>query len=239
MFNCLSFRQKVMILAFTAFFLTALLFSDRFVNLLEEAHLMRWGFFLTLFFSVVMGMILFKISRAMRQMVIAIRAYSVDLANGIPYIQVGKSTGHEFNLLASTLSSISARLSEQRDLIVEERDEKESILEALVEGVVVVDPEGLVRYANQTAAKMLMIPRKQLVGKWFSPLSNSQRGELFERCKTVLHLAQVQATVLTDSIALVEGQKIYLDLIEISDAVAVGLINGIHNFSARLERALN
>jgi signal transduction histidine kinase len=187
----------------------------------------RLGFFtidlfFMVFFSITLWFIFSKLSRPMRQMANTIRAYSMGLTDDIPRIEIEKNMGYEFDYLASTLNSLSAKVNEQIGIVVEERNEKEAILESLMEGVIAIDQQGVVRYANQTAAKMLMLPRRQLIGKQFVPLGDHPRKELLERCEALLHLAQEQANVVTDSIALGEGQKVYLDLIAVPKAFKSG-----------------
>lgn len=206
-------------------YLLILTFPYSQIQVLNEQF--RLGFFtidvfFMVIFSITLWFIFSKLSRPMRQMANTIRAYSLGLTDDIPHIQIEKNMGYEFDYLASTLNSLSEKVKEQIGIVVEERNEKEAILESLMEGVLAVDQQGIVRYANQTAAKMLMIPRRQLIGKNFAPLENHPRKELLERCEALLNLAQEQTNVVTDSMALGEGQKIYLDLIAVPKSFKAG-----------------
>jgi two-component system phosphate regulon sensor histidine kinase PhoR len=58
------------------------------------------------------------------------------------------ATGDELEELAQALNSVTARLSERITAATEERDRLEGILDAMVEGVVVVDADGRIALAN-------------------------------------------------------------------------------------------
>ena len=90
---------------------------------------------------------------------------------------------------------------------VEERNEKEAILESLIEGVIVLDSTGIVRHMNHTAANMLAIPRRQLVGKPLLPHDNHPKIELFKQCYEICRLASEQGSVVTDSISMEKEKK--------------------------------
>jgi two-component system, OmpR family, phosphate regulon sensor histidine kinase PhoR len=171
--------------------------------------------FFMILFTLSVWFIFSRLSRPIRDIANSIRSYSLGQTDDFPTIEIDRNMGYEFDYLASTLNSLSEKVRQQISIVVDERNEKEALLESLMEGVIAVDHLGIVRYANQTAAKMLLIPKRQLIGKPFTAEASHPRIDLLQRCQTMLKLAEDQVTVITDSIALQEGQKIYLDLIAV------------------------
>src|SRR5205823_2958940 len=95
--------------------------------------------------------------------------------------------------------------------ITDERNEKEAILESLGEGVIAVDAQMNVLYINFIGSKMLGIPRPQILGKTFFEASAKSNPELLKKCRFLLESCQDKRSVLTDSILIEEGKKVYLD----------------------------
>src|SRR5207248_566395 len=86
------------------------------------------------------------------------------------------------------------------------RNEKETILESLVEGVIAVDDDMQVTYTNHMAMK-LMNTADLLIGKKFSVLHQ-------ERCENLLQQCQQEKKPLTDTLEIYrEGKKLYLDIV--------------------------
>src|SRR5579862_4618341 len=105
------------------------------------------------------------------------------------------------------------RIRTQGKHIVEERNEKEAILESLGEGVLAVDRDMRIRYVNYIGSRMMGFPRKQLTGKSFVELEGLTPLPLLEKSRQLLETCQSKMTILTDSIFIAEGKKIYIDLI--------------------------
>jgi two-component system phosphate regulon sensor histidine kinase PhoR len=82
----------------------------------------------------------------------------------------------------------------------------------------------MIRYANFTASKMLGVPKRHLLGKPFPTSEEKTHKELLEKCALMLKVAQNQNTVVTDSISIGDGPKVYLDLIAAPKAHQSGAI---------------
>ncbi len=100
-----------------------------------------------------------------------------------------------------------------------EKHEQESIFDSLIEGVVVQDEEGIIRYANPAFAKIVGLRRRQLLGQRMTSLEVAHKA-LLDRCWGLIKLAQAQGTIVTDSIALEE--KLFLDLIVVPKSLKRG-----------------
>jgi len=169
-------------------------------------------FFLILF-SISTWFMFSRLSQPIHDIISAIKAYQEGKVDTIPEIQLKRPSDDDFNRLAGTLNSLSEKVRSQIRSVVEERNEKEAILESLVEGVIAVDAAGMIRYVNFIGSKMIGISKRHLIGKPFPDGKDQPRGELMRKCLAMLNASQEQNTIITDSIALGEGQKVYLDLI--------------------------
>ncbi|MGC1878257.1 MAG: ATP-binding protein [Rhabdochlamydiaceae bacterium] len=168
-----------------------------------------------LFFGSITWLIFHRINFPIRQIVKAIKPYQSGQEEAIPRLELSKSIDKEddFYKLAETLNSLSDRLRLQIKNITDERNEKEAILESLGEGVIAVDAEMNVRYINFIGTKMIGIPRRQLLNKPFPTVQDKPFAQLLDKCRYLLISCQEKLNVLTDSISLGDGKKIYLDLI--------------------------
>ena len=86
---------------------------------------------------------------------------------------------------------------------------KKPYLESLDEGVIAVEKDNTIAYANQSALKLLDLGQNELIGQPITQLHQKQCTSLIERC-------QHEQTILTDTLEIKKTrEKIYLDLIAI------------------------
>jgi len=172
-------------------------------------------------FLIGVGWVFYRLSRPIRQISDAIRPYAEGQVDTLPKIELRQKISNDFDTLARTLNSLSDKVRQQIRNIVDERNEKESILDSLMEGVVAIDGEGIIRYANPIFAKMTGISRRELFGHAMSHLKPPKK-EPYTRCLSLIKMAQDQATVVTDSIVLED--KVFLDLIVVPKPFKSGAI---------------
>lgn len=108
--------------------------------------------------------------------------------------------------------------------MLEERDEKEAILESLGEGVMAVDAGMNIQYINFIGSKMLGIPRRQLQGQHLAELTYKLKRPLLEYCMDLLQSCQEKGEPISDALSLGEGRKIHLNLIAAPKANKKGAI---------------
>lgn len=159
--------------------------------------------------------IFYRFSKPIQKIIQAIRPYQGEEKDPLPEIVFPPSFTQgedDFSRLAKTLNDLSERIRLQIKSIIEERNEKEAILESLGEGVIAVDSDMHVRYVNFIGSKMLGLPKRHLLGKPF-PISAGNGESLLEKARILLEACQVRQTILTDSLSLSKGKKLYLDLI--------------------------
>lgn len=176
-----------------------------------------------LFFAGLAWLFFYRIHFPIRQIIQAIKPYQSGQESLISKVSLSPSIDKEdqFYKLAQTLNSLADRLRDQIQNITTERNEKEAILESLGEGVIAVDAEMNVLYINFVGSKMIGLTRQKVLGK---KLAEVDPSELLKKCALLLYACQNRRIVLTDSILIEEGRKLYLDLIAAPKALGSGAI---------------
>ncbi len=154
----------------------------------------------------------------------AIRPYAMSKTEVLMPIPTQRRMVPECKYLAVTINSLLEKVKDSSRNFAEERNEKEAILETLIEGVVTIDAAGIVRSVNHTAAHMLSVPRRQMIGKSFMPPETHPRIELFKSCHAIIKLAFEKGNVVTDSTSVGDTPKVYLDLIAVPKPFHTGTI---------------
>lgn len=161
-----------------------------------------------LLFSFMTWFIIHFLTKPIQTIINVVKPYQEGLQTELPEINIGVTNPNDdFGKLAMTLNNLSERIQQHINTITNERNEKEAILESLIEGVIGVDPNLVIDYANYTAAKILNYPDQEIVGKPFRLLNQ-------EKFETLLWQCQAEKKILTDTIQInIEGKKTYLDVI--------------------------
>ncbi|MFY7842496.1 MAG: ATP-binding protein [Rhabdochlamydiaceae bacterium] len=161
-----------------------------------------------LFFMIVTWLIFFRMSIPLQRIINAVKPYEEGSIETLPYIEwENVEDKDETAQLAHTLNSLSARIKKQINDIKDERNEKESILESLIEGVIAVDDHFNITYLNTMASKMLGLPKESLLKK---PLLSSS-SFILEKLHALLHKSYHQKMIVNEAICL--NKKVFLDLI--------------------------
>ncbi len=161
-----------------------------------------------LLFSVMTWMTINHLISPIQQIIRAVRPYQEGEVDILPKISVDiANPNDEFKKLADTLNSMSKKIQVHIDSLMKERNEKAALLESLIEGVVAIDNQMMITYANSMALRFLGKRREELIGQHFYGTSPRSCEELVRRC-----LAEDVA--LTDDLQIeIEGRLVYLDLI--------------------------
>jgi two-component system phosphate regulon sensor histidine kinase PhoR len=131
----------------------------------------------------------------------------------LPQIQLDLRTqGDEFNKLADTLNSLTERIRKQIENLQQQRKETEVILDSLGEGVIGLDTSAQVTYVNQVASRMLGVSCDVLTGVALDQIQGRD-GELCKRCHELVLQALQTSEPIMQAWTLLEGGRIYLDLI--------------------------
>lgn len=179
----------------------------------EISHDFEIGFlgfsaFVLLLFSIMTWFVIHRLSKPIQRIITAIAPYQGGDQHTLPEIDIGNvNPKDDFAKLAFTLNSLSAHIQNHIDMITKERNEKEAILESLVEGVVAVEDNMEISYTNYTALKLLNRQNSLLEGESFSTLHQ-------EKCEQLLKQCQEQNIPLIDTLEVnLEGKKLYLDIV--------------------------
>jgi two-component system, OmpR family, phosphate regulon sensor histidine kinase PhoR len=161
-----------------------------------------------LLFSTMTWFIIHRLVAPIQQIITAVKPYQDNLQASIPEIIV-KSSGSsdEFVKLANTLNSLSTKIRKHISSLTHERNEKRTILESLIEGVIAIDSNMTMTFANKMAQKFLGFEEENLLGKCFSITNQQPFFELLANC-------QKEKIALTKTISIQnDNQKLYLDVI--------------------------
>ncbi len=166
------------------------------------------GFVVLLLFGVMTSAIAHHLSRPIQKIINAIKPYQEGTEDHLPEIELGKGTGKgdEFHRLADTLNSLTRKIEANIASLKEERNEKEAVLEALIEGVIAVDRDMKVTYANRMATEMLGMRSEDLLDHPFTVTGHNEFRDLLLGC-------QQQGEMLAIASELGDTKKIYLDVI--------------------------
>lgn len=161
-----------------------------------------------LLFSLMTWFVIHYLTKPIQRIINAVKPYQEGTQNILPAIELGRGNANDdFSKLAFTLNSLSLKIQSHIDSLTKERNEKETILESLVEGVIAVDVETQVTYANHMATKLINRHVENFIGEKFSLLQQ-------ERCDILLQQCQQEKKPLNDTLELYrEGKKIYLDIV--------------------------
>jgi two-component system phosphate regulon sensor histidine kinase PhoR len=176
-------------------------------------------------FSLMTFVIIHYFSRPIQQIIDVIKPYQEGSEKTIPKIVLeATSPNDDFGRLAETLNSLSARVESQIHSLTLERNEKEAVLESLVEGVIAVDSDLKIIYANRRASDIMHMEREELIGKPF------HHPEL-KFCRELLRQCQSENAVLAEERQLTGKLNLYLAVIASPTGEGTGAILVLHDKS--------
>ena len=129
-----------------------------------QMGLIATGVLFLVFFNGVLYGLFAYLTRPIRAIVSAIRPYQEGVVETVPTIELPKNSDPELKRLGETINSLAAKVRAEIRTVIEEKEEKEAILESLVEGVIAFDPAGLIRYINAAATRLLGLSYKAVLG---------------------------------------------------------------------------
>lgn len=172
-----------------------------------------------LLFTIMTWFIINHLTSPIQQIIRAIRPYQEGQYPTIPKIKIRSTNPNDdFGRLAYTLNSLSDKIQSHINLLTNERNEKEVVLESLGEGVVAVNEDMVVTYANNMALRLLQVQRQDLVNKNFKVTNHPKLEALLQQC-------QEQERVLLDQLVLrLNGQKVYLEIVAAPSRSRMGAV---------------
>ena len=190
-------------------YILRLSFPHEYIQELKKKFNFGFFFFSSLIlvlFSAITGLILYRLMGPVRQMIRAIKPYQEGKASLIPEIHIDSILQDEFSDLADTFNLLSERIKNQIETVTHERNEKEAILESLAEGVLAVDEEMRISYANSHALGFLGLDRT-IIGEPFPAHLHPKSYELLTRCHQ-------EKQFFNDSLEITQdGKKLHLNVV--------------------------
>lgn len=172
-----------------------------------EMGMIALGSIILLLFSAMTWFIIHHLTEPIAQITEAVRPYQEGTVKTLPTIKINATASDEFLTLADTLNSLSDRIRRQIETLTTERNEKVAVLESLVEGVIAVDENLRISYANQSASNLLNLDDQQLEGLSFEQLNQPKCLELLIACQKE-HTPQVDTLEIKQ-----EGKKLFFDVV--------------------------
>lgn len=170
-------------------------------------------------FSLMTWIILNYFTSPIRHIIAAITPYQQGRTQQVPEIRLKTPNRRdEFGQLADTLNSLSKRVQREIDTLIYERNEKEAILESLVEGVIAIDPDLQISYLNPMAKQMFDLTSEDLLNQPISAMGQPLFLDLLTRCQQE---GKVQAEALQ---MRKEGRKAFYDVVAVPKGAGEGVI---------------
>ncbi|MGM0440589.1 MAG: sensor histidine kinase [Chlamydiota bacterium] len=184
----------------------------------DMRHAFWWlSAILLLIFAIMTWTMFFHLSRPIRKIIAAINPQQEQDIPKI-YLKGIAKRKDEFGLLASILNSLSNHIQENIITLRNERNQKETILESLIEGVIAVDNNLVVTYINQKALQLLDARREDILYKNFNLVHRPLSNDLLEH-------ALNENRVFTTSLKLnINNKKLFLDVVATPTADHQGAI---------------
>jgi two-component system, OmpR family, phosphate regulon sensor histidine kinase PhoR len=178
--------------------------AQRQVALGLEMDLVLWVALLLIVFMTCSWIVLYILSRPIHKILKAIRPFQEGRVDQIPEIPVGRKLGQDdFSRLVETINALSLRIRHQIEALRQERNDKEAILASLQEGVIAVDEQMQISYANSMAQTMLGQP----------DLHSRSLSAVTPPYAQLVQKALAGRQVVTDTIHLEDSQKRVFDLV--------------------------
>jgi len=171
-----------------------------------------------------------RIARPMREM----REGAERFAAGDFSRKLLVPTTVEFAAVAEAMNRMAAELDDKLRTLTRERNEREAVLESMVEGVLAVDPDGHVIALNTAAARLLDVSEKDALG-----MSIEEAVRNPELQHVVLAVLTGEQPVETDLTVYVGGEDRFLQangsLLHAEDGVVAGAVIVVNDVT-RLRR---
>ena len=194
------------------------------------SHQFRIGFlclaflFLLLYSFMTWG-IMTHLTRPIRFIIKAIQPFQEGKEEFLPRIEIGKEIklNNEFGKLAQTLNALGAKIQKQIEFLVRQRNESDAILESLGEGVVALDVDGRIVFANRAACSMIGAPRNQMVDLRFSEIK-TKRGTLTLKCQGLVDRVLESREPAIQFFVIEDVPEMHFDLIAAPQTEHSGII---------------
>jgi two-component system phosphate regulon sensor histidine kinase PhoR len=174
---------------------------------------LRWRIIAIAFFIGCLFLILgFVLARVVTRPITEMTTIASEISDGNYSLRLPEGRFDEIGELSRVLNELAKSAEERIAALTANRNQLESVLEGLVEGVVAVDQDQIVLHVNDSARSMLGFEQRELVGL---PLHDivmvSELSRLVNRCvqerKAIEATVRVASVVLNIAVAPLDGEK--------------------------------
>ncbi|HTW88764.1 MAG TPA: ATP-binding protein [Candidatus Binataceae bacterium] len=142
-----------------------------------------------------------NISKPLAELTDRLRSFSL---RG-PSLRLGKQALAELDAVAAEFNKMAERLEQFEklnvDRLVYEKNKTEAIIESIEDGIVLIDPEGIVTHINEVAAIILGVEREEALGSGFDDLNSTHP-----------HYLRVRAGLRAAAHQPLDSQRVEVDL---------------------------
>jgi PAS domain S-box-containing protein len=190
-----------------------------------EIAFLTAGALFFLFYGLMIWLMIQHFSRPVQEIIAAIQPYQEGKAEFIPRIEIGKDIleKNEFARVAQAFNALNERIQKQISNLVEQRERTQEILESLGEGVIALDADGKITFANQAFCQMMGAPYDSLINRTFRDIL-ARRQDIIKTCQELIGLALEKMETITRTYTVEESPRLYFDLIAAPQAKRGGVI---------------
>lgn len=173
-----------------------------------EMGFLGLGIAILLLFSTMTWFIIHHFTKPIDEIINAVRPYKEGIIDSLPRVEtISSNPNEDFGKLAMTLNSLSERIQNHINSLIEERNEKKAVLESLVEGVIAIEPDMTVSFANKMALKFFSLKEEDLIGKNFGKVNEPTSYQLITQC-------QKENKILSETLKIKKrGETQYFNLV--------------------------
>jgi two-component system phosphate regulon sensor histidine kinase PhoR len=172
-------------------------------------------------FSLMTWFIIHYLTAPIQRIISAVSTYKEGRYNPLTELEqviAAVGSGEDVGQLAQTLMSLSDRVQKQITTLRDERNEKEVLLESLVEGVIATDRSLNITFANLAAQKFLGMDKEDLEGRPFKDIGQ-------EKAYQLLLESQREGRAMTDAVKIdTDKQSYFLNVVAVPKRDNTGAI---------------
>ena len=187
---------------------------------IRKIYIFVGAFFSLIFIILSLTMMVF-VSKPFNRLFRAVNDYYQGKITTLP--EVDQNGTSEATVFAGALNHLTKEVEDLKAQLKIEQQRASAIIDSLSEGVITVDHDLQITYANLKGAKLLGAPKIQIVGQQLSNVKPKRNTQVLLKCQELARAAVQNHALLTDSIVIGEENKVHLDIL----VVPIGVQKGV------------
>lgn len=145
--------------------------------------LIKFGVGILVLFGLMTWTIMYLLTKPIQLIIEKVKPYQQGLVDELPLLTLEeKGLTTEFKQLADTLNLLRKRIQDQIETLTEERNQTESVLNSLDEGVIAVDNRLEVTFVNAIALQMFHLHKEEVLGRHVNVFQSEQCTQFLKNC---------------------------------------------------------